>query len=83
MVSDQASYKQKLDVIKEQEELIEDEKEQELKEEQARKEKRAAEERAKRQEEALLAESLLPDSEVCLLTVTREYYLTILLVAIA
>jgi LETM1 and EF-hand domain-containing protein 1 len=64
MVSDKASYKQKLDVIKEQEELIEDEKEQELKEEQARREKKVAEERAKRQEEALLAESLLPDSEV-------------------
>jgi len=51
-------------VIKEQEELIEDEKEQEQREELARRRKREAEERAKREEEARLAESLLPDSEL-------------------
>ncbi|PVG04085.1 LETM1-domain-containing protein [Serendipita vermifera] len=62
--SDAASYQKKLEVIKEQEELIEDEKEQELKEEDARRRKRQAEEKAKREEEARLAESLLPDSEL-------------------
>lgn len=62
--SDSASYQKKLEVIKEQEELIEDEKEQEQKEEETRRHKRQAEERAKREEEARLAESLLPDSEV-------------------
>jgi hypothetical protein len=62
--SHNASYQKKLEVIKEQEELIEDEKEQEQKEEEARRRKRQAEERAKREEEARLAESLLPDSEV-------------------
>lgn len=55
--SEQASYKQKLDVLKQQEELIEDEQEQEQREEDAR--------RAKKEEEARLAESLLPESEVC------------------
>jgi LETM1 and EF-hand domain-containing protein 1 len=54
--SDNASYKQKLEVLKQQEELIEDEQEQEQREEDAR--------RAKKEEEARLAESLLPDSEV-------------------
>jgi len=54
--SDNASYKQKLDVLQQQEELIEDEQEQEQREEDAR--------RAKKEEEARLAESLLPDSEV-------------------
>jgi LETM1 and EF-hand domain-containing protein 1, mitochondrial len=54
--SDEASYKQKLDVLRQQEELIEDEEEQEQKEEDAR--------RAKKDEEARMAESLLPDSEV-------------------
>lgn len=54
--SDKASYKQKLEVLQQQEELIEDEKEQEQKEEDAR--------RARKEEEARLAESLLPESEV-------------------
>jgi LETM1 and EF-hand domain-containing protein 1 len=54
--SDEASYKQKLEVLRQQEELIEDEEEQEQKEEDAR--------RAKKDEEARMAESLLPDSEV-------------------
>ncbi|KAE9406334.1 LETM1-domain-containing protein [Gymnopus androsaceus JB14] len=53
--SDKASYKQKLEVLQQQEELIEDEEEQEQKEEDARK----AEER-----EAQTAQSLLPDSEL-------------------
>lgn len=56
--------KKKLEVLKEQEELIEDEKEQEMKEEEARRKKRIAEERAKQEAEARLAESLLPDSEL-------------------
>lgn len=64
MESDTASYKKKLEVLKEQEELIEDEKEQEMKEEEARRKKRIAEERAKQEAEARLAESLLPDSEL-------------------
>ena len=55
-VDDQASYKQKLEVLKQQEELIQDEQEQEQREEDAR--------RAKKEEEARLAESLLPESEV-------------------
>lgn len=54
--SDKASYKQKLEVLQQQEELIEDEKEQEQKEEDAR--------RARKEEEARMAESLLPESEV-------------------
>ncbi|KAI0747640.1 LETM1-domain-containing protein [Daedaleopsis nitida] len=54
-VDDQASYKQKLEVLKQQEELIQDEQEQEQREEDAR--------RAKKEEEARLAESLLPESE--------------------
>lgn len=62
--SDNASYKQKLEVLQQQEELIEDEQEQEQKEEDAR--------RAKKEEEARLAESLLPDSEVCRPEIPRE-----------
>ncbi len=62
--SDKASYKQKLEVLQQQEELIEDEEEQEQKEEEARRAKREAEERAKREEETRMAESLLPESEV-------------------
>lgn len=54
--SDQATYKQKLEVLQQQEELIEDEKEQEQKAEDAR--------RARKEEEARLAESLLPESEL-------------------
>jgi LETM1 and EF-hand domain-containing protein 1 len=54
--SEKASYKQKLEVLQQQEELIEDEQEQEAREEDAR--------RIKREEEARTAQSLLPDSEV-------------------
>ncbi|KAH7922834.1 LETM1-domain-containing protein [Leucogyrophana mollusca] len=57
--SDNASYKQKLDVLQQQEELIEDEEEQEQKEEDARRAKREADEL-----EARTAQSLLPDSEL-------------------
>jgi hypothetical protein len=52
-------------VLQQQEELIEDEEEQEAKEEESRRARRAAEDRMKREEETMLAESLLPDSEVC------------------
>lgn len=64
MDSDTASYKQKLEVLQQQEELIEDEDEQEHKEEEARRAKREHDERVKREEEARMAESLLPESEV-------------------
>ncbi|KAH7910651.1 LETM1-like protein-domain-containing protein [Hygrophoropsis aurantiaca] len=57
--SDNASYKQKLEVLQQQEELIEDEEEQEQKEEDARRLKREADEL-----EARTAQSLLPDSEL-------------------
>ncbi|KAF7440445.1 hypothetical protein PC9H_000790 [Pleurotus ostreatus] len=57
--SEKASYKQKLEVLQQQEELIEDEQEQEQKEEDAR---RAAKEAAEL--EARTARSLLPDSEL-------------------
>ncbi|KAJ4488134.1 LETM1-domain-containing protein [Lentinula aciculospora] len=57
--SDKASYKQKLEVLQQQEELIEDEEEQEQKEEDARRAKREAEER-----EAQTAQALLPDTEL-------------------
>jgi hypothetical protein len=57
--SDKASYKQKLEVLQQQEELIEDEEEQEQKEEDARRAKREADEA-----EARTARSLLPESEV-------------------
>ena len=59
MDSEKASYKQKLDVLKEQQELIDDEAEQEQKEQDARRAEREAAE-----VEARLAQSLLPDSEV-------------------
>ncbi|THH02975.1 hypothetical protein EW145_g6640 [Phellinidium pouzarii] len=62
--SDKASYKQKLEVLQQQEELIEDEEEQEIKEEEARRAKREAEEKVKREEETLMAESLLPETEL-------------------
>ncbi|KAI5124525.1 hypothetical protein M0805_003049 [Coniferiporia weirii] len=62
--SDKASYKQKLEVLQQQEELIEDEEEQEIKEEEARRAKREAEEKVKREEETRMAESLLPESEL-------------------
>ena len=58
-VDEAATYKQKLEVLQQQQELIEDEEEQEEKEELARRAKREAEEA-----EAMAAESLLPDSEV-------------------
>ncbi|KAG5646648.1 hypothetical protein DXG03_002638 [Asterophora parasitica] len=57
--SETATYKQKLEVLREQQELIEDEEEQEQKEEDARRAKREAEEL-----EARTAQSLLPDSEL-------------------
>lgn len=57
--SDNASYKQKLEVLQQQEELIEDEEEQEQKEVDARRAKREADE-----QEIRTAQSLLPDSEV-------------------
>ncbi|KDQ14486.1 hypothetical protein BOTBODRAFT_32618 [Botryobasidium botryosum FD-172 SS1] len=60
--SEKASYKQKLEVLQQQEELIEDEAEQELKEEEARRARREAEERAK-EEEARAVREMLPDSE--------------------
>ena len=50
--------------MQQQEELIEDEEEQEHKEEEARRLKKEADEKAKREEELLMAESLLPESEV-------------------
>ncbi|TEB35866.1 LETM1-domain-containing protein [Coprinellus micaceus] len=58
-VDDKASYKQKLDVLQQQQELIEDEAEQEQKEEDARRAVREAAEL-----EAKTAEALLPDSEL-------------------
>jgi LETM1 and EF-hand domain-containing protein 1 len=64
--SDRASYKQKLEVLQQQEELIEDEQEQEAREEDAR--------RIKREEEAKLAQSLLPDSEVRHLPINETYF---------
>jgi LETM1 and EF-hand domain-containing protein 1, mitochondrial len=57
--SESASYKQKLEVLQQQEELIEDEKEQEQKEEDARRARREAE-----QLEAQIAKELLPETEV-------------------
>jgi len=63
--SEKASYKQRLEVLQQQEELIEDEEEQEQKEEDARRARREASERTKREDETRMAESLLPDSELC------------------
>ncbi|KAF4614737.1 hypothetical protein D9613_003009 [Agrocybe pediades] len=57
--SEKASYKQKLEVLQQQQELIDDEAEQEQKEEDARRAKREAAE-----QEAKLAQELLPDSEL-------------------
>ena len=75
--SEKASYKQRLEVLQQQEELIEDEEEQEQKEEDARRARREASERTKREEEARMAESLLPDSEVCFVCfLLRESWLT-------
>lgn len=50
--SDEASYKQRLEVLQEQEELIEEEEEQEQKEQEARRLKKEAEEEAQASEEA-------------------------------
>lgn len=58
-LDENASSKQKLEVLQQQQELIEDEKEQEQKEEDARRAQREADEM-----EARLAESLLPESEL-------------------
>ncbi|KAI6032551.1 LETM1-like protein-domain-containing protein [Pisolithus marmoratus] len=57
--SDKASYKQKLEVLQQQEELIEDEAEQEQKGEDARRAKRESQE-----QEIRTAHSLLPDAEL-------------------
>jgi LETM1 and EF-hand domain-containing protein 1, mitochondrial len=57
--SEKASYKQKLDVLQQQQELIDDEAEQEQKEEDARRAQRESSE-----VEVRTAQSLLPDSEV-------------------
>ncbi|BGP13998.1 hypothetical protein JCM10213_005584 [Rhodosporidiobolus nylandii] len=76
--SDSASYKQRLEVLQQQEELIEDEEEQEAKEAEARRVKKEAAEEAKREEqekreaeekekelaEKGQAEEMLPESEV-------------------
>ncbi|GAA6001024.1 hypothetical protein JCM10207_007379 [Rhodosporidiobolus poonsookiae] len=76
--SDSASYKQRLEVLQQQEELIEDEEEQEAKEAEARRLKKEAEEEAKREEqekreadekekelaEKSKADEMLPESEV-------------------
>jgi LETM1 and EF-hand domain-containing protein 1 len=70
-VDDKASYKQKLDVLQQQQELIEDEAEQEQKEEDARRAVREAAEL-----EAKTAEALLPDSEVCASALPRRLELT-------
>lgn len=51
MSSDSASYKQRLEVLQQQEELIEDEEEQEAKESEARRSKKEAEEDAKAEEQ--------------------------------
>jgi len=65
---DASSYKQKLEVLKQQQELIEDEAEQEQEEEEAReiarREKKEREERTKREEEAAKAQSMLPADEL-------------------
>lgn len=76
--SDSASYKQRLEVLQQQEELIEDEQEQEAKESEARRVKKEAEEEAKQVEaerkeaeekdkiaqEKEVADEMLPEKEV-------------------
>jgi LETM1 and EF-hand domain-containing protein 1 len=77
--SDSASYKQRLEVLQQQEELIEDEEEQEAKEAESRRLKKEAEEETKRAEaekqreaeeasraeaEKGQADAMLPESEV-------------------
>ena len=61
-VSDEATYKQKLDVLQEQEELIEDEAEQEEKEVEARKAQKEAE-KVRKEEEMEKAKNLLPGTD--------------------
>ncbi|KAM0756277.1 LETM1-domain-containing protein [Meredithblackwellia eburnea MCA 4105] len=85
--SDSASYKQRLEVLQQQEELIEDEEEQEAKESEARRLKREAEEELKREaeekkreaeeaekvkEEKATADQMLPESEVEEATATES-----------
>ncbi|KAH7103948.1 LETM1-domain-containing protein [Auriculariales sp. MPI-PUGE-AT-0066] len=60
----QASYKQMLEVLEQQEELIEDEAEQEEKEATSKRARKEAEERAKSEEEARVVQMLLPDTEL-------------------
>ncbi len=64
-----------MEVLQQQEELIEDEEEQEHKEEEARRLKKEADEKVKREEELLMAESLLPESEVCQVVKTSAIYM--------
>lgn len=59
-----STYKQKLEVLQQQQELIEDEAEQEQEEEEARRERKAKEERSRREEEARKARELLPADEL-------------------
>ncbi len=64
---DTASYKDKLEVLQQQQELIEDEAEQEQEEEEARQAKKAKkelEDKTKRETEAKKAQDMLPASEV-------------------
>lgn len=75
--SDSASYKQRLEVLQQQEELIEDEEEQEAKESEARRIKKEEDEEAKVEAERLelaekeIADALLPEAEVRTLHVRR------------
>lgn len=75
--SDSASYKQRLEVLQQQEELIEDEEEQEAKESEARRIKKEEDEEAKAEAERLelaekeIADALLPEAEVCTLPARR------------
>lgn len=65
---DAASYKEKLEVLQQQQELIEDEAEQELEENEARekaKREKEEKEKSKREEEARKAREMLPADEVC------------------
>jgi LETM1 and EF-hand domain-containing protein 1 len=65
---DAASYKEKLEVLQEQQELIEEEAEQEQEENEARekaKREREEKEKSKREEEARKAREMLPADEVC------------------
>lgn len=76
VTGDAASYKDKLEVLQQQQELIEDEAEQEQEETEAReaakREKKEKEERTKREEEAAKARSMLPADELRPETTTTE-----------